>query len=111
MNNLPFEIPEYKQVYKTRKGMQICEDSLETLRALPDESIDLIMTSPPFALLRQKKYGNEKQDDYVQWLSEFGKEAIRTIKPKGSFVLDIGGAYQRGRPVRSLYNFIVLLFE
>jgi site-specific DNA-methyltransferase (cytosine-N4-specific) len=109
MNNLPFEIPEYKQVYKTRKGMQICEDSLETLRALPDESIDLIMTSPPFALLRQKKYGNEKQDDYVQWLSEFGKEAIRTIKPKGSFVLDIGGAYQRGRPVRSLYNFRVLL--
>ena len=52
---------------------------------------------------------SEKQDDYVQWLSEFGKEAIRTIKPKGSFVLDIGGAYQRGRPVRSLYNFRVLL--
>lgn len=109
MNDLPFEISKYAQVYKTRKGMQICEDSLEILRVLPDESIDLIMTSPPFALLRQKKYGNEEQDDYVQWLSAFGKEAIRTLKPKGSFVLDIGGAYQRGRPVRSLYNFRVLL--
>ncbi|OPY49351.1 MAG: Modification methylase MjaV [Methanosaeta sp. PtaU1.Bin112] len=109
MNSLPFEIPKNSQVYRTRNGTQISADSLEVLRILPSESIDLIVTSPPFALLRQKKYGNEKQDDYVQWLSAFGKEAIRVLKPKGSFVLDIGGAYQRNRPVRSLYNFRVLL--
>ena len=42
------------------------------LRLLPNESLDLIVTSPPFALLRQKSYGNEDQADYVAWLVEFG---------------------------------------
>src|SRR5208337_1906262 len=61
------------------------------------------------ALLRQKSYGNEDQADYVAWLVEFGRAAHRPLKPTGSFVLDLGGAYQRGRPVRSLYNFRVLI--
>jgi site-specific DNA-methyltransferase (cytosine-N4-specific) len=67
------------------------------------------MTSPPFALLRKKSYGNEDQEEYVQWLTEFGAAVYRVLKPTGSFVLDLGGAYQRGKPVRSLYNFRVLL--
>src|SRR2546428_6025825 len=78
-------------------------------RCLPDESIDLIVTSPPFALLRQKGYGNEDQAHYVAWLGNFGEAAFRVLKPTGSFVLDLGGAYERGRPVRCLYNFRVLL--
>jgi site-specific DNA-methyltransferase (cytosine-N4-specific) len=45
----------------------------------------------------------------VAWLGEFGEAALRVLKPTGSFVLDLGGAYERGRPVRSLYNFRVLL--
>jgi site-specific DNA-methyltransferase (cytosine-N4-specific) len=76
---------------------------------LPADSVDLIVTSPPFALLRQKSYGNESQAEYVAWLGEFGEAAFRVLKPTGSFVLDLGGAYERGRPVRSLYNFRVLL--
>jgi site-specific DNA-methyltransferase (cytosine-N4-specific) len=71
--------------------------------------VDLIVTSPPFALLRKKTYGNEEQEDYVDWLLEFGKQAKRTLKETGSFVVDLGGAYQRGAPVRSLYNFKVLI--
>lgn len=67
------------------------------------------MTSPPFALLRQKSYGNEAQDQYVDWLAAFGEQVLRVLKPTGSLVLDLGGAYQRGRPVRSLYNFRVLI--
>jgi DNA modification methylase len=106
---VPFDIPTEFQIYKTQKGMQLCADSLEILRIIPSDSIDRILTSPPFALLRKKKYGNENQDEYVGWLSAFGREALRTLKPTGSFVLDIGGAYQRGRPVRSLYNFRVLM--
>ncbi len=74
-----------------------------------DDTIDLIMTSPPFALLRQKSYGNESQDAYVDWLVEFGHRAHRVLKPTGSFVLDLGGAYQRGAPVRSLHQYRVLL--
>ncbi len=104
-----FELPEKFQVYWTQYGIQVAADSLEILNLLPEESIDLIVTSPPFALLRQKSYGNKDQIAYVEWLTKFGAAAFRVLKEPGSFVLDIGGAYQRGKPVRSLYNYRVLL--
>lgn len=104
-----FDLPQEFSVYTTRYGIQLCADSRKVLEALPSQSIDLIITSPPFALLRQKSYGNEDQDAYVAWLSEFGRAAFRPLKDTGSFVVDLGGAYQRGKPVRSLYNFRVLL--
>ncbi|MDQ3410777.1 MAG: site-specific DNA-methyltransferase [Chloroflexota bacterium] len=90
-------------------GVAYCADSLDLLDALEAESVDLIVTSPPFALLRQKTYGNESQDAYVDWLLQFGRRAHRGLKPTGSFVLDLGGAYQRGVPVRSLHQYRVLL--
>ncbi len=96
-------------VYRTRLGLQLCADSREVLRSLPSESVDLILTSPPFALLRKKSYGNEDQKAYLDWLREFGQLALPVLRDTGSFVLDLGGAYERGRPVRSLYNFRVLL--
>lgn len=98
-----------KQVYRTPRGVQLCGDSAELLAQLPDRSVDLIMTSPPFALLRQKTYGNKEQHEYVEWLGRFGEAAHRVLKDTGSFVLDLGGAYKRGKPVRSLYNYRLLL--
>lgn len=106
---MTFDFPREHQVYRTPRGMQVCGDSAELLGHLPDQSVDLVMTSPPFALLRKKAYGNEEQDRYVEWLGRFGEAAYRTLKPSGSFVLDLGGAYKRGKPVRSLYNYRVLL--
>lgn len=91
-----FDLPKEAEIYRTQKGVQVCADSIEILPLMPDETVDLIITNPPFALLRQKEYGNENQDEYVCWLRNFGREAIRVLKPTGSFVLDIGGAYQRG---------------
>jgi DNA modification methylase len=79
------------------------------MASVPDESVDLIVTSPPFALLREKPYGNQDQKAYVAWLCEVGDAAKRVLKPTGSFVLDLGGAYQRGVPVRSLYPYRTLL--
>lgn len=96
-------------VYSTRKGACYLGDSLELLRKMPEGSVDLVVTSPPFALLRQKAYGNKDQAEYVDWLCEFGAEVRRVLRESGSFVLDLGGAYQRGVPVRSLYQFRVLL--
>ena len=103
------DFPRDTQVYRTTRGLQLCGDSLELLAHLPDRSADLVLTSPPFALLRKKTYGNEEQDRYVEWLGGFGAAAYRVLKESGSFVLDLGGAYQRGKPVRSLYNYRVLL--
>lgn len=101
MMNLP--------LYKTRMGCAYLGDALLLLRELDDNSIDLVLTSPPFALQRKKEYGNEDQSEYVDWLLEFGFEVKRVLKSTGSFVLDLGGAYHKGRPVRSLYNYRVLI--
>ncbi|MYA40671.1 MAG: site-specific DNA-methyltransferase [Gemmatimonadetes bacterium] len=106
---MKLDLPSDKQVYRTPRGLQLCGDSAELLGHLPEQSVDLIMTSPPFALLRQKAYGNKEQGEYVEWLGKFGEAAYRVLKNSGSFVLDLGGAYKRGKPVRSLYNYRVLL--
>ncbi len=96
-------------VYRTPHGAAYGLDATELLNELPDSSVDLVMTSPPFALLRKKEYGNEDQSDYVDWLCSFGPHIRRVLKDTGSFVVDLGGAYRKGVPVRSLYNYRVLL--
>lgn len=98
-----------KPFYTTQLGEAHVGDSLDLLPLLAPDSIDLIVTSPPFALQRKKEYGNENEDAHVEWLLQFAEPIRRVLKPTGSFVLDLGGAYQSGRPVRSLYNFRVML--
>lgn len=95
--------------YTTRLGAAYQGDSLELLPKLPDASINLVITSPPFALQREKEYGNQNQDDYIGWLEQFARLVHRKLRDDGSFVLDLGGAYRKGVPVRSLYNFRVLI--
>lgn len=97
-------------VYKTPNGATYNGNSVELIAQLEDNSIDLIMTSPPFALLRQKEYGNESQKEYIEWLAQFASAAYPKLKETGSLVIDLGGAYERGLPVRSLYNFRVLIY-
>ena len=62
-----------KPVYSTDLGVAYQGDAGELLSKLPDESVNLVMTSPPFALQRQKEYGNQSQDDYVDWLMGFAR--------------------------------------
>lgn len=99
----------FTPVFKTQYGRAYCMDSRELMKAIPDESIDLIVTSPPYALVKKKEYGNEEADTYIPWFMEFAKEFKRILKTKGSLVINIGGAYERGRPTRSLYHFELLI--
>lgn len=96
---------ENAPVYSTDMGASFCGDSLELLSKLPNNSINLVLTSPPFALQRKKEYGNKDQTEYIEWLSNFAAIVYQKLKDDGSFVLDLGGAYEKGKPVRSLYNF------
>lgn len=96
-------------LYTTDGGKAYVGDALDLLAGLAEESVDLVMTSPPFALQRQKQYGNKTENEYVDWLLQFAEGVKRVLKPTGSFVLDLGGSYRSGRPVRSLCNFRVLL--
>lgn len=71
--------------------------------------MNLVITSPPYALHFKKEYGNVDKADYVDWFRPFGEQIYRVLPPDGSFVLNIGGSYNPGTPTRSLYHFKVLL--
>lgn len=94
--------------YSSELGSAFQGDSRELLKELPDNSIDLIVTSPPFALQHQKEYGNEDQDGYNDWFLSFMPEVRRVLQPHGSFVVEIGGAFKKGWPERSEYQFELL---
>jgi len=66
-----------------------------------ERSVDLIMTSPPFGLVRKKDYGNEDADLYCDWFRDFAEGFHRVLKDDGSLVIDIGGAWVEFRQGRS----------
>ena len=98
-----------RPVYSRPLGEAWRGDSRSLLRRIPDESVDLVFTSPPYALLRAKEYGNEPEHRYVQWFRPFAKQIHRILKPTGSLILNIGGAWKPGIPVRSLYQYHLLM--
>lgn len=98
-----------ERAYCTDKGVTILGDSRNVLPQIPDDSIDLIFTSPPFALRRKKRYGNEPADQYVDWFMIFAKEFKRVLKKTGSLVIDIGGSWNPGEPTKSLYHHKLLI--
>lgn len=98
-----------KQAYSTDWGIAYCADSLSFMKQIEKDSIDLVMTSPPYALHFKKEYGNADQKDYINWFAPFAEEIFRILKPSGSFVLNIGGTWTPGKPTRSLYHFRLLI--
>ena len=64
-------------------------DSAEVLKTLPDNSIDLIVTSPPYADQRKSTYGGISPDKYVEWFLPISEQLLRVLKPSGTFVLNI----------------------
>lgn len=101
--------PAQTRFLETDLGRIILGDSLNVLAGFQDHSVDLVMTSPPFALVRKKDYGNVEANEYVDWFKPFAKEIKRVLRESGSFVIDIGGAWNKGYPTRNLYHFKLLI--
>lgn len=95
----------FEPSYKTDLGAMYHIDSLDFMGSIPENSVDLVMTSPPFALTRKKEYGNEPVEKYIDWILPFCLEVKRILKPTGGFVMDIGGTWIPGARVRSVYQF------
>jgi DNA modification methylase len=96
--------------FNTAKGKIYHGDSVKVMkRHVKPNSVDLIMTSPPFGLVRKKTYGNEDADDYCDWFRQFAEAFKTVLKESGSLIIDIGGAWLPGYPVRSLYHFKLLI--
>jgi site-specific DNA-methyltransferase (adenine-specific) len=68
----------------------ILGDCLDELKKLDAHSIDLIVTSPPYADKRLKTYGGMKPDEYVDWFLPRLAELLRVLKPDGTFIRDSG---------------------
>ncbi|MCR5881546.1 site-specific DNA-methyltransferase [Rhizobacter sp. J219] len=98
-----------KPFYETDFGAAYLGDSLELLKKVPTGSTNLVFTSPPYALHFKKEYGNVSKEDYVHWFLHFAEEIKRILTDDGSFVLNIGGSYNKGSPTRSLYHFKLMI--
>ncbi len=99
----------FKPYYKTRLGTAYLEDALNILKMLPDNSVSAVLTSPPYALHFKKEYGNVDKKNYVSWFLKFAEEFYRVLKDDGSFILNIGGSYNKGLPTRSMYIYKLLV--
>ena len=64
-------------------------DCKEQLKHLPENSVDLIVTSPPYADQRKSTYGGIHTDKYVEWFLPISKQLLRVLKPTGTFILNI----------------------
>ncbi|MCK4658141.1 MAG: site-specific DNA-methyltransferase [Phycisphaerae bacterium] len=95
--------------FKTKEGAAYLGDAFDLCKGLKDGSVNLIMTSPPYALHFKKEYGNATQAEYVQWFLRFADDFFRVLTDDGSLVIDIGGAWTPGKPTRSLYHFELLI--
>ena len=107
--NLPPSVPGFVPRYTTAHGAAYVADSRKLLAAMPESSVDLVVTSPPYALHFKKEYGNVEKRDYVDWFLPFAREIHRALKPDASFILNIGGSFNPGTPTRSLYHFKLLV--
>lgn len=79
----------------------ILGDCKEVLKTLPENSVDLIFTSPPYADQRKSTYGGIHPDKYVDWFLPISEELLRVLNPKGTFVLNIKEKVVKGE--RSTY--------
>ncbi len=82
-------------------------DAKEVLKDLPDDSVDLIFTSPPYADQRKNTYGGIHPDKYVEWFLPISKELLRILKPTGTFALNIKEKVVNGE--RSTYVLELIL--
>jgi DNA modification methylase len=102
-------IPGFTPYYGTPLGAAYLEDALAILHSIPDDSMNAVITSPPYALHFKKEYGNVDKKDYVEWFLPFAREFFRVLKNDGSFILNIGGSYNKGMPTRSMYHYKLLI--
>lgn len=97
--------PALKIAYSTGLGTMYegVAESLEdpAFLAAFQGRVDLILTSPPFLLNTKKEYGNLQGRQYVEWIAQFGPLFKTLLSPRGSIVMEIGNAWEPGRPVMS----------
>jgi DNA modification methylase len=101
------------EAYRTTHGRMLVgriEDALDSaaVKALAGK-VNLIFTSPPFPLVRKKRYGNETGEEYLKWLESLSPRLCKLLSPNGSIVIEIGNSWEPGVPVMSTLGLEALL--
>ncbi len=95
--------------FRTTLGRAWLGSAETLLPCVEKESVNLIFTSPPYALHFKKEYGNADQHEYVDWFLGYASEFRRVLRNDGSLVINVGGSWSPGHPVRSLCHFEILI--
>lgn len=105
--------PIAERAYRTDRGTMIygkIEDALVTPHLQDHKGkVNLIVTSPPFPLVRKKRYGNETGEAYLQWLEALATPLTELLTDDGSIVIEIGNAWEEGAPIMSTLPLEALL--
>lgn len=114
MSSEPAQRPrKVKIAYATARGKMFQGLAEDVLRHGPFEKwkgkVQLIFTSPPFPLQREKKYGNLTGDSYSEWLASFAKVWAEYLTPDGSIVVEVGNGWNAGSPTMSTTSLKALL--
>jgi len=100
-------------IYRTNRGVMIHGKIEDALVGSPLQDnkgkINLIVTSPPFPLVRKKRYGNETGEAYLQWLEALAMPLTELLAEDGSIVIEIGNAWEEGAPIMSTLPLEALL--
>jgi DNA modification methylase len=91
-------------VYETENGVALFGRAEDAIGYIDDGSIQLILTSPPYPLLRKKEYGNVSADEYIEWFLHIARDWPRKMTPDGSLVLNLADVWNPGVPTMSLYQ-------
>jgi site-specific DNA-methyltransferase (cytosine-N4-specific) len=94
-----------KSIYETKLGAAFCGDALKVLQSKRFQrhkgKVQIILTSPPFPLNTKKKYGNLQGEQYIEWFAQFAPLLRTLVAKNGSIVIEMGNAWELGRPVMS----------
>ena len=91
-------------IYETEQGVALWADAQTASGVLEPGSINLILTSPPYPLVKQKDYGNPVGNQYLEWLSDLAGGWRKLLVDDGSLVLNLGDTWESGQPTLSLYQ-------
>lgn len=91
------------------QGVALWAEAQEADKILEDESVNCIITSPPYALSTPKEYGNVNGSEYVEWFKPIAEIMKRKLTKDGSLFINLGSSYVEGMPVKDLYIHKVIL--
>lgn len=93
----------------TEPDTVILGDALQVLTGLPDECVDFIITSPPYANNRSKAYGGVPITQYVEWFVPISEQLRRVLRPRGSFILNIKERVHNGERATYVMELILAM--